>query len=935
MTRPLTLLLALCVAVSLTAQTVKLSITERGVVVNAGAIGNLTVGPPSIALPGNQDLKPTFTPDGSGGARATYPDGSVLRVAVSERDGTITWHLDQVPADAVAIKLSTHLPINLNRGGRFVLGDKTGEFPASLGDQFLAHGDAGRLDVIHPLGEGLRFATPTVYQQLQDNRKWNWNVFAWIYRYDLRRHPGADSFQFKLSLLAPAAAADGSLAAPRFLVDRYGQSTLKDWPGKVRSDEDLKADIERQKAALGSWQGPALDAFGGLAGSGERFGLKATGFFYATKVAGDRHALVTPEGNLFFQLGVCGISNTDDFTLVKGREQIYEWLPSRGDAHWRTAWRNQRPDWGVFSFQIANWIRKHGKPYSFEEWTGQTVERLRAWGFNSAGAFTPYTDTLRRLRFPVSLTLPNGKSEGVAHLPDRLGAAEVMDPFAPGVEEALDRAYAGAVAPRADDPLIIGWFLGNEQHFENIPRVVLGYKASKVAAKARVIALLREKYGDIARFNAAWEPVTPFASFEEAGEAPLFIRTDAAAADMRDFHRLYLESYYGLVRRVFKRHDPNHLLIGSRWTPGTSNNEDVVRVGGRYLDVVSINYYTYGIEKDFLKKVHDWSGGRPLLLSEWYYPASDRGLVGEKARDQAERGLAYRNYVEQTAATGWVVGSQWFIYSDQAVTGRFFGGFNGEANNTGLVDVTDRPYEPLVEAARETHARVYDVLLGREKPFAYDDPRFTGRGSGATRSVAIHRALPGLRFDGSTTGWPGRPAETIGADRLATGLPNPGLGGDFRLCWDEQALHFLIQVKDPSPGRNTREPRRYWSGDAVELFIGHRNLDEGGVLQYSDRQILLGAGETPGVHVVNHPEAGKECQVLVLKDVSGDGYTLQARIPWTALGFEPRTGQELLFDVAIDNSDDGELRLQQLVWSGTGRNSGDRGSWGRARLVEN
>ncbi|MFA6287725.1 MAG: hypothetical protein WC661_10110 [Opitutaceae bacterium] len=44
---------------------------------------------------------------------------------------------------------------------------------------------------------------------------------------------------------------------------------------------------------------------------------------------------------------------------------------------------------------------------------------------------------------------------------------------------------------------------------------------------------------------------------------------------------------------------------------------------------------------------------------------------------------------------------------------------------------------------------------------------------------------------------------------------------------------------------------------------------------------------------------------------------------------------ELLFDVVIDNSDDGDFRLQQLVWSGTGKNSGDRGAWGRARLVEN
>jgi hypothetical protein len=168
-----------------------------------------------------------------------------------------------------------------------------------------------------------------------------------------------------------------------------------------------------------------------------------------------------------------------------------------------------------------------------------------------------------------------------------------------------------------------------------------------------------------------------------------------------------------------------------------------------------------------------------------------------------------------------------------------------------------------------------------------------------------------------------------------TGNPNPNLGGAFRLCWDAQALHFLIQVKDPTPGRNTRDPARYWSADAIEMFIGAKNLGEGGNLQFSDRQILVAAGATPGVFVVDHPAAGKQCSALMAKDVSDDGYTLQVRVPWSVLGFEPKAGLELLFDVAIDNSDDGETRLQQLVWSGTAKNSGDRGAWGRARLVDN
>ncbi|MDF3056957.1 MAG: hypothetical protein K0R17_1172 [Rariglobus sp.] len=936
MKRALLLLLSLCVVRSLPAQIVELSLSDEGAVVNAGTLGRFTLPPPSLDTADKKELKPTFALDGHGGARATYPNGFVLRIAVSAAENSVTYGFDNAPEDAAILKFTTLFPINLNQGGRFALGEKSGEFPVAKAGQFLAHGDAGHLDIIHSLGEAIRFTVPAAYQQLQDNRTWDWPVFAWIYRYDLKRYPDRTGFSFKISPLAPAPSAGGAAPGRKFLVDRFGQSARKDYPGKVRSEDELKADITAQQAALGTYRGPALDKFGGLAGSGEKLGLKATGFFHTALIGKDRHVLVTPEGNAFFQLGVCGIANTDDFTTVRGREKIYEWVPDTQDPAWITAWRDRRPDWGIFSFQIANWIRKHGKPYSYDEWTGQAVERLRAWGFNSAGAFGNYSRTMRELNFPTVAFLPDGKSQGVVHLPDKIGAAEIMDPFAPGVAEALDKAFAGSIAKNAGDPLLIGYFLGNEQHFENLPKLIPAYKASKVAAKAKLVETLRARYGDIAKFNAAWTPARPFTRFDELGEEPLFIQTDAAAADMRAFYQLYLETYYSLIHRTFKKHDPNHLLIGSRWTPHTANNEDAVRIGGRYLDVVSVNYYTYGIEKDFLEKIYNWSGRRPMLLSEWYYSSTEQGLGGGKeVKNQAERGLGYRNYVEQSAATGYVVGSQWFIYTDQSITGRFFEGFNGEGNNTGFVDVTDRPYLPLVDAARTTHARIYDVILGKEMPFSFDDPRFSGRGAGPARIVAIPPALPGLQLDGSTTNWPGRPAEPIGASRVMIGNPNPKLGGAFRLCRDSQALHFLIQVKDPTPGKNDKEPKSYWSADAIELFIGSKNPGEGGSLQFSDRQILIGAGATPGVFVVDHPDAGKECSVVVVKDVAGDGYTLQVRLPWSVLGFEPKTGMELLFDVAIDNSDDGEFRLQQLVWSGTGKNSGDRGAWGRARLVEN
>jgi hypothetical protein len=69
-------------------------------------------------------------------------------------------------------------------------------------------------------------------------------------------------------------------------------------------------------------------------------------------------------------------------------------------------------------------------------------------------------------------------------------------------------------------------------------------------------------------------------------------------------------------------------------------------------------------------------------------------------------------YVEHTAAHPEVIGTHWFQWIDQPALGRN----DGENYNIGWVDVTDRPYDELVEAAKLTHARLLDIHLGKIPP---------------------------------------------------------------------------------------------------------------------------------------------------------------------------------------------------------------------------
>ena len=83
----------------------------------------------------------------------------------------------------------------------------------------------------------------------------------------------------KKTLLALSAASFLSLSAADIIIDRYGQFDKLNFPEKVTSDEQLKADIEADKAYYATFTPPKRTFWGGLPGSKEKYGLKATGFF--------------------------------------------------------------------------------------------------------------------------------------------------------------------------------------------------------------------------------------------------------------------------------------------------------------------------------------------------------------------------------------------------------------------------------------------------------------------------------------------------------------------------------------------------------------------------------------------------------------------------------------------------------------------------------
>lgn len=848
--------------------------------------------------PAVEELKPDAV-------RLAYPDGNRLTATIE--GNACSYKLEKKPN-----KLSTKvmIPMSFCTGGSWELGGRKGTFPGTLGETFLFSGHSPSFTLNAPSGQKTAVKMQAYYQ-LQDNRKWQWNIFL-LHAALPTDQSGKFSWEFENQEKA------------KVLIDRFGQLANLDFPGKVKSEEEIKSDLERDRQFYGSFRRPDVDQWGGLPGSGEKLGLRKTGFFHLEK-HNDRDMLVDPEGNLYFQIGVCVIGHCDDYTYVTGREHIYEWIPPM-DGDFSKAFLKSSPGKN-FSFYIANYIRKTGKPYSDQEWSDDIIgNRLRPLGFNSHGSFSGSAGSPDNFKygFAVCPVMRIDQWRGFNMLP---GVDRIFDPFDPANVKALDALLKNEVAPYADSADVIGYFSSpGEINYRDIPRKVA--EARDTPAKKEFVDLLEKKYRDISTFNSAWK--TRANNFAELVSQPLQATTDDALRDLGEYEAHFLNAYFKLIAETFRKYDPNHLYLGERFLSSEAYREIPAKACGRYADAFSIDHYAAAGELD-PANLERWAtlSGRPVLLTEWGYGSAEQGQFGiRNVKDQAAQGAAYRSYLENAAASPHVIGVHWFQLLDQSITGRFYSKYNGESMNCGLFNVADRPYRILLTEAAKANYSVYDLILGNRKPAVRESAPQRG-----PRLVQAAHILPGYRLDGSFQGYANRPPETI--DHSVEGKnPSSDDKATFQCGWDEQNLYIAVQVHDKTPGQNpANRPADLWTGDGVELFIG-TDLPASGELRRGDRQLIVGAKTGTPFCWYNCMEQRNIDAVLT---VSGDrkGYVLEFAVPWDAIGVtKPVSGLKLRFDLLVDfGFDKVDNRLNQLAWSGRANNNACRNLWGTLVLV--
>jgi len=381
--------------------------------------------------------------------------------------------------------------------------------------------------------------------------------------------------------------------------------------------------------------------------------FSATGFFHTTKY-NERWWLVDPEGHLCIHKAICSVS------------------PGESENFRR------------------NLQKKYG---SDEAWAESMNTYLNELGFNGTAAWSK-NDLLKTTKNrPVYVQMWNfmaayAKQRGTAKMGsgNHKYTGNVIPVFDPEFEIFAEE-YAKQLADTKEDPYLLGHFSDNEMPLKsNVLDLCLqldpgdaGYLAAQ--------AWLKERNTNV---------------------------EDISDEDRDAFYGVYVERYFSIVSSAIKKQDPNHLYIGIRLI-GVSNNETVMRVYGKYADVLSMNWYgAWTLERERIENWAKWTD-TPFIISEWYAKGNDvPGLTNESGagwlvHTQKERGYYYQNMALNLLASKNSVGWHWFKYADNDPENLTTDPSNRNSNK-GIVNVKYEPYTDLTDAMKELNTQAYRLI---------------------------------------------------------------------------------------------------------------------------------------------------------------------------------------------------------------------------------
>lgn len=332
-----------------------------------------------------------------------------------------------------------------------------------------------------------------------------------------------------------------------------------------------------------------------------------------------------------------------------------------------------------------------------ENWMKETINMLHEYGFNCTGSWSDHEDIIQanlNAEKPMAYTINwnfmssygrkrGGTYQQAGHVGYPNDAIFVFDPEF----ETFCYEHAKQLLAYKDDPNLFGYFSDNEMPF-------------KFEAIDNYLSLPDGDYGRVAAEN--W--------LKEQG-----ITKEQITDKHREiFMALVGEIYFSVVSKAIKKYDPNHMYIGARFYSSEKHHEKFMRVAGKYLDIVSNNYYNHWTpDPTHMAEWAEWTG-RPFIITEYYTKGEDSGMgnisgAGWIVRTQEDRGLFYQNYnlalLESKNCVGW----HYFKYIDNDPNQKGVDPSNVDANK-GIISNRYIPWTPMLDKMKEMNTQVYNLM---------------------------------------------------------------------------------------------------------------------------------------------------------------------------------------------------------------------------------
>jgi hypothetical protein len=543
-------------------------------------------------------------------------------------------------------------------------------------------------------------------------------------------------------------------------------------------------------------------------------------------------------------------------------------------------------------------------------WATKTLARVRDMGFKGLGAWC--NPVFHDLDVPMTrdLNVWSWATKACQRL------------YHPDWNAIAERAISTQVEKLKDNKHLVGYYIDNELDWFGgaSPNFYFDHLPPEDPNRQQVVGVIRQVWPELATFNTAWG--LQLASWDDLPKLNA-LPTDKPEV-LGKLTSVWVEKlardYFTITTTLIRKYDPNHLILGVRYKGYAP--EEVVRASKGLTDAQSLNYYVSDgrLDEELFRMMNEASGGQPLIITEYSFHALDgrsgnRNTFGFAAQvlDQQARADGYRLMTRRLAQIPWVVGADWFQWSDEPPSGRTV---DGEDVNFGIVDIDDRAYELLVAAVKETTPKLngwHEASVGQ-----YDTARTDlYRESFAQKPVmqVPFLARP-VVLNGELSDWEAkfkvpniRHGQTLGLDRSELPVPN------FYLGWTDAGLYVGFEVFD-NDIQGAPATGWWWTRDNVEFWVSTRPVasDQNFYNAYSHQFFFVpvefpgkdgqsgtvGRWHRPGDNLqdslIPHPDVKQAVRVLPNK------YVAEMFIPAKALnGFDPRNQPAMAFNLHVRN----------------------------------